>query len=279
MFPSRRIKSVVVTHTRSAFTLIEVLVVVAIIALLVAILLPSLQKARDQARRAVCASNLHTQHIAMRSYASDHRDFLPWRGWFSYDVSEVPNEAYGRGGSSHKVLVNLALLMGKHMGHTKAPKRGTVPGDEWDVLYCPTTSAEYRSGNLRTLWDPTYDFTAGGYNYALPMARRTGAPKLAMDVYPRDLGKLDGSERHDRWVGVLERKANGGDPLRLMPRGVQPLVMDFVIGGGRPPHGEYGVNVCYSDGHARFLKTKQLEFLSSGSDASFELWYYAMLHP
>ncbi len=45
---------------RGGFTLIEVLVVVAIIALLVAILLPALNKAREQARAAVCSSNLRT---------------------------------------------------------------------------------------------------------------------------------------------------------------------------------------------------------------------------
>ncbi len=52
-----------VTHARpggrGGFTLIEVLVVVAIIALLVAILLPALAEARNQARAALCASNMH----------------------------------------------------------------------------------------------------------------------------------------------------------------------------------------------------------------------------
>ena len=57
--------------TRKAFTLIELLVVVAIIALLISILLPSLQGAREQGKKAVCLSNMGQIGKASYAYASD----------------------------------------------------------------------------------------------------------------------------------------------------------------------------------------------------------------
>ena len=59
-----------------AFTLIELLVVVAIIALLVAILVPSLKMARELARRAVCAGNLHSLVNSLMMYGYNHNDSL-----------------------------------------------------------------------------------------------------------------------------------------------------------------------------------------------------------
>jgi prepilin-type N-terminal cleavage/methylation domain-containing protein len=65
---------------RKAFTLIEVLVVVAIIALLISILLPSLRIARERARAVVCATNLRTTGMAVRYYTQANQDSYPGCG-------------------------------------------------------------------------------------------------------------------------------------------------------------------------------------------------------
>ena len=68
-----------VSRRRSrAFTLIELLVVVSIIALLIAILLPSLKRARDQAKDVVCRSNMHQLGVMIQYYLSDSGERLPW---------------------------------------------------------------------------------------------------------------------------------------------------------------------------------------------------------
>jgi prepilin-type N-terminal cleavage/methylation domain-containing protein len=59
------------------FTLIELLVVVAIIALLISILLPSLNNARRAAKRTVCAQNRGGAARACKTYAFDNRDWWP----------------------------------------------------------------------------------------------------------------------------------------------------------------------------------------------------------
>jgi len=62
---------------RRGFTLIELLVVVAIIALLIAILLPSLGKARELSNPSVCAANLRGTSQSMNVYAADNQDAYP----------------------------------------------------------------------------------------------------------------------------------------------------------------------------------------------------------
>ncbi len=72
-----------------AFTLVELLVVVAIIALLVSILLPALGHAREQARKVTCSAHLHSMGLVLHIYANENNSKLPTTtagsGWL-FDV-------------------------------------------------------------------------------------------------------------------------------------------------------------------------------------------------
>jgi len=76
------------------FTLIELLVVIAIIALLVSILLPSLNRARELAKRAICGSNLHSIGQAFALYQGENNDQWPWLNVDGYE--EVSGTLYNR---------------------------------------------------------------------------------------------------------------------------------------------------------------------------------------
>ena len=66
-----------ITKKDNGFTLIELLVVISIIALLISILMPALNKARKQAKFAVCSSNQHQLLIGLNTYMSDNDGKLP----------------------------------------------------------------------------------------------------------------------------------------------------------------------------------------------------------
>ena len=79
---------------RRGFTLIELLVVIAIVALLIALLLPAIKRAREEARIAVCKSNLHQIHVVYETYAGENGGGYPSltqaTSWGYYKIHNYP---------------------------------------------------------------------------------------------------------------------------------------------------------------------------------------------
>jgi prepilin-type N-terminal cleavage/methylation domain-containing protein len=82
---------------KEGFTLVELLVVIAIVSLVSALLLPSVSRAKEAARRSKCASNLRQVNLAIRLYADDSSDSLP--------VLPEPNPYPNGVGAFYKQLV------------------------------------------------------------------------------------------------------------------------------------------------------------------------------
>lgn len=111
------------------FTLIELLVVVAIIALLIAIMLPSLGRAHELARRAACRGNVRAIAVALVSYAQDNDDAVPLACWQSgrravrrmnYFISYVTPNAIASGHPSPDGHLGLLIQPGnEYMDNAK----------------------------------------------------------------------------------------------------------------------------------------------------------------
>lgn len=72
-----------VRFNRYAFTLVELLVVVTIVTILLALLMPSLHKAREAAYEVSCKSNLHQLYLGFYNYSGDYEDRIPDPYWKS----------------------------------------------------------------------------------------------------------------------------------------------------------------------------------------------------
>jgi len=130
--PSRR---------RAAFTLIEVLVVVAIIALLIAILVPSLTVARRRTRETACASQLHQIGIGLVLYQQTYKAFPP-QAMINVDQTTGVGQAFGLWSLSIHRAVNKLLKTGFKNSTDADQVRSS------EMFYCPSVRDSDRVGDI-----------------------------------------------------------------------------------------------------------------------------------
>lgn len=123
---------------KKAFTLIELLVVIAIIAILAAMLMPALSKARTEARKAACASNLHNFGLQFAMYLNDHNGYWPGGREGQRSVPEALGVLYPRYSDN--------LLQYSCPGYPTKPFVGSIQGSGYGVdLFVPTTADAARA--------------------------------------------------------------------------------------------------------------------------------------
>jgi type II secretory pathway pseudopilin PulG len=140
-----------------AFTLVELLVVFAIVAILAGLLLPVLSVARDRARRTTCLNNLRQITLGIRLYSDDANDTSPSSG-------------------TNRVIYGYKELMKKYVGLNGPPSpQDTLfacPADTFHYSFVPNPVAFSNKGRHEEPWSfySSYSFN-GGYgltNMPLP---------------------------------------------------------------------------------------------------------------
>ncbi|MCD4824185.1 MAG: type II secretion system GspH family protein [Phycisphaerae bacterium] len=232
-----------------AFTLIELLVVIAIISLLVSILLPSLNRAKGQAKRVICANNMRNTAVGVATYSASYSRWLPpYRNGAEYPYAVgmmwAPYAAYdyrsGRGGDDGWPL-NLGI----------AYEAGAIT--EPSVFYCPSQTIEF--------WQESFYPTPWGSgpnpDYATKMVRTSY-------MYNPNVGtgtKSDGDSYHKY---KYEKLSN-------FP-GNKMLLSDIIYSnkdsglGVIVAHGECGWNVAFIDGHVDYVVSREAYNIMSEGD-------------
>jgi len=145
---------------KRGFTLIELLVVIAIIALLMAILMPALNRVKNQAKTIMCQARLREWGLLFKLYTDDNNGYFN-RGW---DVGEA------------------ALWMNALRPYYK---------DNWDMLLCPTATRIMENSSDWGTFKATYRDTdlsgAGQYRYVFSYGINSWTNYMTKD---RDGGRL-----------------------------------------------------------------------------------------
>jgi len=258
------------------FTLIEVLVVVAIIALLVAVLLPSLSKAREQTRRVSCSSNLHQHVSVMMMYAHNFRGQFPRnpsqhltgdksRSWW---VDSVVATYDPPGNPSSRDPFDLRKLLRRYIGGQvevfSCPSNGGPRMDDPANIESAASSG-YMGGHVLMFWNSTCAFK--GSSVEKPWApkhewRAAGAPAgvpLVQDEFSASGGTVANPDTFLFNHGKASARSAFAD---------YPAYTNYRTSPNRAEC--TGVNLGYLDGHVAWINNL---WLSGANRWSLDLPY------
>ena len=170
-----------------AFTLVELLTVIAIIGILAALLLPALQRGKDRAKRVWCENNLAQMGIAFHSFAHDHNSKFP---------AQVP---LADGGADGLVVNGVAVHSGFDYVFLNFQALASELGTP-KILICPTDT-RWPAANFTSLRNTNLSYFIG-YNadYNQPTDVLAGDRNL---ISLPDLTVYNGSGQQLRWSGIM----------------------------------------------------------------------------
>jgi prepilin-type N-terminal cleavage/methylation domain-containing protein/prepilin-type processing-associated H-X9-DG protein len=215
---------------RKYFTLIELLIVIAIIGILVAMLLPALKKAKDVAKSISCVGKLKQTQLAYMSYLSDSSGNIPMIGVYPDECSPAGND-YGDGGYYGVIAEYLGDMSGNN--NFVARKGASATVDTNKAFFCTATETNppFKVGT-------TY-YSSYGYNRCVIIVTKgAGAQKIEHINSPeRTLFMFDGY-----YLG-MESTVYLGNPYTYLTGGTR---LNFLA------HNR-GANVSFMDGHVDFV--------------------------
>lgn len=229
-----------------AFSLVELLVVIAVIAILIGLLLPALRGAREAARAAICLSNQRQIGLAMLTYAGDYRQYIAREG--SWDATDGPVQDHIPWNIAYRPFVD--------------DRVSRVYGQEENDLFA---RAEYFRCPTRRASPHTLQYMANGMAFRVPGLVDSRASTIQR--YRRGVFRIDLVQRPADVIALAELAEDPGDALYRRWRGsgpasdweygqfydvwlathVQPGNTDYRVSPTR--HGR-GSNAGYFDGHA-----------------------------